>query len=279
MLYLHTLGELVTTLRTVMRDELNERWSTHEMQEALLSALGEWAGRVSCEAVYTLTDGWTSDTLRYTLPPYMDATRIEPQFQGPVDEWLTISWQESSDRRWLTFPNWRVVDGVLELGQWMIAPGRIVFWVTPQCTEETALVDGAHSATVTTITLASVPDDAPLAGWVKIGNEWMSYAGIDLTTLQLQNVGRGERGAAATISDQATVEWGICAPTPQLWQQLTDAARARLHEMYLTDASPRETTTHERMVQFYRMRADQFWRGWAPKRQPRMKIDQVMGDL
>ncbi len=279
MLHLRTLGELATTLRTLMRDEINERWTEREMQQAILLVLDEWSGRVSCEAVYTLADGWLGETVRYALPDYMDPTRIEPQFQAPADDWLTISWSDTSERRWVTFPNWRVVNGDLELGERVNAAGRIVFWVTPQCTMETSTVDGAHSATATTITLNSVPSDAPLAGWVQIGNEWMSYAGIDLDALQLQNVSRGEKGAAAALTNDQVVTWGICAPTPTLWNQLLDATRARLHEMYLTDASPRETATHERMVQFYRSRADQFWRGWAPQRQPRMKIDQVLGDL
>lgn len=269
MLHLHTLAELVTTLSTQMRDPLDERWTLAEKQQALLDALDEWAGRVSCESVYTVPGGWTSNAMTYELPSYIDARTIEPQFQGAPTQWPVISWQ-SGDRRWQTLAGWRVVDGVLELTQRVDSPGRIIFWVTPQLPRTTAVVEGAHTATATTLAVQAIPDDAPEAGWVRCGNEWMSYAGLDRDGVALQNVGRAEKGLAAPISNGATLEWCICAPTPMLWQQLTDAARARLHEMFLTDASPRETSTHERMVQFYRMRSDQFWRGWTPQRRPRM---------
>ncbi len=271
-------AELIAQLRQRMRDELNSRWTDPEMRNALNDALRNWNGRVKLPMIYALADGWSSSEFEYALPDYV-VEPLTPQYQAPAVYGFS-SGNDSTpapDRRWVDVKWCKVeVDGsggrVLRLNRMLSAPGRILYWVEqgdlPAVDGE---ISGSHSATATTLTLASLESTTPTHGAVQLGSsEWAFYAGVDWENNQLLNVQRGMSGGASSLSNGATVEWGIAAPEMRLFNQLYDQAISSLHSLFLTDASAQERSHHERLIMFHQQRADAFWRTWTSGRNPRM---------
>jgi hypothetical protein len=81
-----------------------------------------------------------------------------------------------------------------------LAQGRpIQVWYNRQSGQEnstTVTLNGTISATDTTITLSNV-DSLTTAGFIKIGNETISYPNVDPVNNQLLNCARGQNGTTA----------------------------------------------------------------------------------
>src|SRR5690606_22466861 len=102
---------------------------------------------------------------------------------------------------------------------------------TPPTTTDDPLAADATSVTVD----AAV--DVEDVGYLKIGAEWMHYAGITraASTTTLNNLTRGINGTtAASHASETTVYWGIAMPVRTLWNQLYYGTRWRLHAMNIT---------------------------------------------
>ena len=98
-----------------------------------------------------------------------------------------------------------------------LTQGRpIQYWFNRQSGESNATsvtLASSISSTATTITVSNVSGLAA-AGFIKIGNETISYPNVDITNNQLLNCARGQNGTTAAAQTA-----GAAAPT--LW--LTDA--------------------------------------------------------
>jgi hypothetical protein len=135
-------------------------------------------------------------------------------------------------------------------------------------------LSGAIAADATSLIVNASLGDIERVGWVRIGSEWIQYAGMSVgsATTTLENLTRGQFDTtAAAHDDAAAVVWGVAAPNQMLFLQCSDQACAFVHEYYLTDGSAQERSQHERMVGYYQNRADQHWRKHTPTRSPRWR--------
>jgi len=122
--------------------------------------------------------------------------------------------------------------------------------------------------TATTAVLGAAVDVGDV-GWVKMEAEWIQYAGVTraASSTTLNNLVRGLWGttAATHAATTTTVYWGISAPKIELFPQLYDQVMSYMHEMFITDGSPKEQETHERMMLFYEERVSRYWRRHVPR--------------
>ena len=104
-----------------------------------------------------------------------------------------------------------------------LAQGRpIQFWFNRQSGQDNPLTGitlqgGGINSSVTTVTLSSIPAGLPSAGFIKIGSETISYAGVDPANNQLINCARGQNGttAASHSAGDAVTQQNI--PCLNLW--------------------------------------------------------------
>lgn len=261
-LQLMTRTELITQVRALVRDTAAQRWSDTEMQIALNQALANWAGRVTWPLI--VDQNWTEGTYTYTLPEYL-SPMVQPQ-------WL------DDDGRWHDFMAYTVEQGALR------------FFDDPGSHKGRIIAEMRHGMLPlgnTTLTSAIAADSdwmlisfagpIPWAGYVRVGAEWIRYAGMSYDgaiSATLLNLARGQYGSLAASHGAGTaLEWGIVAPHASLIEQLGDQMAGYLHRLYLSDGSAQERSQHERMVAYYDQRTMDFWRRWVGRR-PRVRIEE-----
>lgn len=272
-MYLRTYAELVTDMQTMARDTTPARWTAAETRRCFSRAVENWADRVSFDAIYTIPGGLTSGVYEYVLPAYITG-HIQPQVQyhmTDVEPSTDLSWTDI--RRFNVYPNTsggRTLHLLDELDSVAsTSDARIVYRARNSpapTTDPTLSVQCLAADTTATVGAAVLVADT---GWVKMEAEWIQYAGVTRTasTTTLNNLVRGQWGttAATHAATTTTVYWGVCVPTPNLLAQLYDQTLSYLHELFLTDASPKEQETHERMMLFYEQRANSYWRRHTPR--------------
>ncbi|MBK8467761.1 MAG: hypothetical protein IPL32_18270 [Chloracidobacterium sp.] len=274
---LQTQAEILARIKAIMRDSSNNRWTNVEIYEALNQSLSKWVGRVSVPSVYTIPDGWQSNVYAYALPHYIRG-HIDVQqkaYTGVQVGDITVD-PENGAFTWVDVPAWEVEpDGsggeVLRLGALPYSvDGRVIFWAangpvpTTVPTTSAAITDVA----ATSLTLTGVPMIGA-SGFIKIDQEWMSYAGYtqSATITTLQNLVRGLNGTtAATHLITTACYWGVAAFRADLFSQLNDQIRAFLFALFLTDASPLEKEHHTFQMRFWQQSADEYWRRFVPNR-------------
>jgi hypothetical protein len=282
-LYLRDQQTILADIKARMRDAASARWGELEMYRAVNDALETWHGRVSVPNIYTVSGGWVSSTNEYTLPAYINAATVIPQFKRtvPYSWWGQIAIDDS--QTWTDIPGWNIEPDA--------SGGRVLrFDVPPYSTEGRVLwfgvngplpttvptTSGSTSSSATTMLLGSVVDCLD-HGFVKVNGEWIQYSGVTRTTstTTLGGLVRAYPGgiAAAIHADASSVSWGVAMPRLGLYRTLLDQVFVFLHELYLADAAPRETQIHQQMVSFYQAGIDKFWRYWIPQRRPRMVLD------
>lgn len=281
MLYLRAQNELLANMQRRLRDTGMSRWSETELLEALNRALDAWHGRVSVDGLYVLADGWPNDTFEITMPAWLPDD-VQPQAQWPVDPLLP---NENTLSTWKDISTWQVepaADGSRTLRLNLVPYNGQLRLIFPARNGTLPLsdvtLDGAITNTATSLVVDAALPDVARVGWVRIGVEWMQYAGISVgsATTTLQNLVRGQHDTtAASHSNGDTVLWGVAAPNAGLFLQLVDQACAYAHEYCLTDGSPKERDLHERMLSFYQQRADLYWRRHVPVRAPRWKYPAI----
>lgn len=277
MLYLRAQDELLAQMQRQLRDTGMSRWTATELTDALSRALDTWSGRVSVQATYELPNGWPNDQFEITLEDWLPDD-MRPQAQWPVDPLLP---NEVTLSTWKDITTWQVEaaeDGSLTL-RLQMAPYngqlRLLYPVRNGRLPATAVtLDGAITASATSLALDTELPEVGRAGWVRIGAEWIGYRGVALASgaTTLENLVRGQHDTTAgSHSDGDAVQWGVAANNAALFAQLLDQACAFAHEYYLTDGSPRERDLHERMLSYFQQRSDLFWRRHVPGRAPRWK--------
>jgi hypothetical protein len=239
------------------------RWTDAEITRSLNQALWAWATKVRFPRIYTLTDGWSSDTTEYTLPVYVTPP-LRPQMYRGVPGVDDPTSYDPAPELWSTFPAWDVDTGGtapvlrLELGSFTL-DGRVVYYATNGPVPLTLpTTSGSIDADDTSLTLTGTPEIGDV-GDVLIGSEWMGYAGVSrgtaTTTLTIDQ--RGKYSTTAASHDTGgTVTWGVCVDERAMYRQLQHQIMADLHAMFLTDGAEHERANHERLMSYYQQAAD-----------------------
>lgn len=280
---------LLDDIRRAMRDMDRKRWSDAEIYDAINAGLREWEGRVQVPHYYDID--FTSGTYEYALPTYIDAAQMDVQIKRTVwglntetgDEWEDVYTDLSA---WHVIPSATggltlIIDNAVNTQD-----GRIIWWGHNGSIPTTVCISNdAIDSNDTEIELSAVVPNIGRTGVIKIGQEWLSYAGVsdDGTNTTLSNLVRGLEGSkAAAHAEGSTVAFGVAAPNENLFQVLFDQVARDLHRLFLTNASPNEAEHHERLMGYHEQRVQAFWRMWVPARAPQMKLSRrgmgVIGD-
>lgn len=261
-LVLMTRSAVVDQVRAMLRDTTDERWSDTEVQMAINQAMAFWVGRVSVPLV--LATSFTDGVFEYALPDYIRGV-VHPQWQDSEGIWhdymaYTIQTDGAGGFVLRFFEN---------PGSYT---GRLYHWFA---NGQFPLGDVTLAASLASdgTTAALSASDAPEQGYVRIGSEWLQWAGVSRgATVTLEALTRGRYNTtAAAHSNGASVEWGIAMPSADLLEVLGYQVAAYLHRLFLSDGSAQERSQHERMVAYYDQQALLFWRKWMP-RKPRIRV-------
>lgn len=234
------------------------------MVASLNEALDLWPLRVPF--LYSLT---LSTAREYSLPDYV----IEP---------LDVEFKDSTSDYWKGIPFYETsltTAGVLVLnlaytphaGQ----SGRVVWWAQNSLApiEQTLLSAGI----ITTDTALSLSGEPPIAkaGYVKVNNEWMQYAGVSqadgITTLQ--NLVRAVNNTQAAQHDQGDEAlWGVAAHRSEYFIQLTWGCVAYLCELKAQGGASRQYERYFEQARYFRQMADEMSAKIPAWRPPKMRL-------
>jgi hypothetical protein len=236
--------QLRDEIRTLMRDATGARWSDQEIYSALNMALYRWRDKVSIPQLYALE--FSDATYTYALPRW-----ISPPFRVILE-----------DDQVYDATNYTVLPGAtgwtLQFLQVPPDGDGYVVWNLRNGQLPTALPELGEALTDVE-TDADLDDtyDLPQTAYIRIGSETMLYTGIDGVTLE--ELTRGVLSTAAAHDSADTVEWCAAIPNAALRTVLLDETRMRLHEMYLSNGSPKERDFHMQMISYYQANVDKFW--------------------
>lgn len=279
--YLRSQSQLLADVRARMRDAGKARWTDPEVYAGLNEGLLHWYRRVSIPHLYTIPGGWVSGTADYSLPAYIRG-HIDPQQRRYSSHWLQVSGISSEADTWVDVQGFTVEPNgsggqTLRLD---FSPatddGRVIWWAyNGQLPTTIPTLNAELSSSATSLTLASAVDDIDDAGYIRIGSEWLHYAGVTrgASTTTLSNLLRAVNNTtAATHSSGADVLWGVGAHRPDLYNQLYDYVRGYLHGLFLTNAAEAERAHHERLSLYYTQQADMYWRRYVPNRKTKLRL-------
>jgi hypothetical protein len=266
-IHILTQAELLARINRMLRDPVNERWSTVEKYDAVNQAIQKWGTKVMVPYVYSLDD-WTSNTREYALPAYV---------HEPLDPQYKISGEDI----WGTFPSYDVMPTtgsgtLLVLAFYPPSVDARVIWWTRNSIVPTAVttVSVEINSTATSLTVTSAVDVAD-AGFIKIDSEWIQYAGRvrGASTTVLSNLVRACFGTtAATHTVSTSVYWGVAVHRSDLYEQLYHQAAAYLFALFLTDGSAQEREQHQFNMRWHQQEADKYWANHTMPRPPKMVL-------
>lgn len=255
---------LIAQVRAMLRDVAGERWSATEFELAINQVMADWVGRVSVPVSAPAT--FVAGTLEYALPEYVQGGGgLHPQWrddEGIWHDYMAYTVQSDGEGafllRFFGDPGSRV--------------GRMIYWIANGMWPlGDSVLAGSLASDGESVAISA--ENAPAHGFVRIGDEWVQWAGVERgATVRLLNLRRGQYGTVAAAHNAgAGLEWGIALPSAELMQVLGYQLAATLHRMYLSDGSAQERSQHERMVAYYDGQVMQFWRRWTPRR-PRVRV-------
>ncbi len=262
---------LLAKIRTLMRDPAAARWSSAEIYEALSIALLGWQDKVSIPLTYAIPSGFNSETYTYTLPswitpPFHPMTRNKQSYQVPA---FTV---QPGTGGWTISFGARPPDAVDSFVIWNYRNDQLPP-VIPTL--------GANlNSTAKTVILNTIFPDLPNSGYIRIDDETMFYTShiVDWGQTHLTIQDRAVLSAAVTHNVMAVVEWCVVLPRADLYNVLLDETRMRLHEMYLTNGSPKERDFHQQMIGYFKESATAFWKAYySPVYSGRMRLTNIVG--
>lgn len=271
---LRTVSSVIDTLRTTLRDSSAARWTDAELYVVLNDCLYDWYGRVSFPAVYSV--GYIDTDTEVTLPYYIRGD-IEPQHRDYANyDNAGVQTDISGEEVWKAILMYEIIENQ-DGARTLVIPAstrytdiQLIYWV-PNGAFPYADADvpsGGWTSSATTLTVdMSADEPVPDVGYIKCDNEYMFYAGVTYGTgtVTLSNVERGvHNSTAATHDADAVVSWCICVHDAGLFTQLRDNAMGRLHGLFVTDGSPKETETHTWLMRWYMQQATEYWRRYTP---------------
>jgi hypothetical protein len=277
--YLRSQSDLLTEIKVLVRHSSGTRWSDAEYYTALNSVLYTWADNVKMPFLYTITNGWVASDYDYALPSYIrppifpQLLRRIPYYEYEVES-TTSSWQDVIG--WELEPDG---DGgqVLRLFAAPRSDEARVGFFAPNSRVPTTIptTSGSTASSATSVTLESAVEVDDV-GFIKIGAEWMSYAGVDrgASTTTLNNLNRALNGTtAATHNTSSNVLWGVGMDTLSLQKLLFDQWRSFLHAYFIQDGGTHEIGRHEKGLGYYEQLATNFWPTYRPQRKrPRLTL-------
>ena len=281
--YLKAQNQILADLRARVRDNNSERWTDAEMYGAINDALLSWQDRVRIPHIYTISGGWVSGTLEYTLPDWIRSNAIQPQMKSPTQFDSLSSAYRLSTNTWQDIPGWRIEPNATNgrVLKFNVSPysteGRIIWWGSsmPLPTSTLTISDNLLDTTGE-IEIVSI-GECPEYGWVKVENEWMQYAGVTRNSSSgtLDNVVRGlSQGAVAYAHNIDTpIYFGVAMPKNELYRVLIDQSIVHLNELFLGNASSKEKQTHQELIGFYEGRVKEFWRNWSDTKVVKTQVD------
>lgn len=252
------------------------------MYGAINDALLTWQDRVRVPHLYTISGGWVAGTLEYTLPDWIRSNAIQPQMKA-TNQITAASATVLATETWQDIPGWRIEPNASNrrVLKFSVSPysaeGRIIWWGSnmPFPISVPTLTDGLLVAT-DELDITPVSEVAEY-GWVKVDDEWMQYAGVSRysSTGSLTNVVRGLPHGADAYEHNADIPvyFGVAMPKAELYRVLINQAIVHLHELYLGNASGRETQIHQEMIGYYTGLVQQFWKNWSDTRAVKQQID------
>lgn len=280
-LTVRTQTDLANELEVLLDDTANNRWSVAQHYSAINHGIMDWGRRVLVPYLYEISGGFVEGTLTYTLPAYMDGF-IRPQQYMPVTPMYEPTGQEV-DSVWNDVDFWNIYPSssggrnlVLNYDPMSVA-ARIIWYAPNSMVPITATLPVTSAeilAGATSVTLTTKPTIGK-AGYIKIDAEWMSYAGVTeaATTLTLTNLVRGLFGTtAATHTVGSTVTWGVAVHRTDLYAQMQMRCLVYLMALKLNNAAPTERMNYRDQMLYYEQKAQDFWRGYSPMWQPRLKL-------
>lgn len=236
------------------------KWTDEEIRFTVNQGIREWSNKVWVPFTYEFSFSDTRQT--YDLPRYIPGS-FQVQYQDDNEDWCDVrvygvDYNDNGSRQLrLTF---------MRGGG---RAGRILWWGrngTAPLTDVVLLAGISSTATSLTFTSDEIVDDV---GVVKIGDEWMQYAGRSISngTTTLSNLVRGAYDTTAATHDaDAPILFGFVVDRYDLLQQLSDYVFMQLYTLSLRHGSSTERQSYEGMLNFHMGRADGYWRRYTSKR-------------
>lgn len=276
---LRTQSDILSLANNLTLNTAHNRWTDVQVYAAMNMALAYWYKRVQVPFFYTVPGGFINTSLEYTLPDYME---------GPMD----VQSLRYQDYPYLVttldgLPMWFDIDNysieanatggrTLRLGSYYYSSEARILWYGYNGPVPTTIptLNAGIDADDTTLTLASIPT-VGRSGYIKIGSEWMQYAGTaeGAITLTLSNLVRGVNGTtAASHLTAASVEWGVSMDRGDLLNALLDSTRRYMMELKLMEDSTIANDVYKNQLNYYEGRDKVFWRAYAPSRAPKFRL-------
>lgn len=280
--YLRSQSDLLTEVKAKTRLGSTGRWTDAEYYIALNEVLMTWNEHVRIQRLHSLADAWVASDFDYALPSYIrppiqpQVKRLIPYYDDDAPQAQTHTWQDivgwelESDGSGGQVLRLTSAPRTLEARVLFYAPNSRVPTASPLPT-----TSGSTAADATSLVLGSAVDIDD-TGYVKVGAEWMSYAGVTraASTTTLNNLVRGLYGTTASVHDtSSTVNWGVAMDDLRLNALLFDQWRAILNAYFLTDGGVHETGRYEKMMGYYKQLADAFWPTYKSRRpSPKLRL-------
>jgi hypothetical protein len=264
-------SELAQQIADEMNDSAHNRWTEEQIYRGMNSALRLQSERVWIPRMERWPDdGFGTTEAEYELPDYMDGP-INPMIDRRAGTSLLPHVERYEPIRVYDVYTNELGVRVIQLGfDFDSRDGRIVFWFNNGPVPTTLVtLDSTLITTADDIVIAESPV-VPKAGFVKIDDEWIGYAGIDYDGgLTLHNLQRGAYNTTtAEHTDGTTVEWGIAAHRNDVYQHLAWETMIYLHQLYMNRASTQERQHHFDQVRYYKQIADEKWSKIISSRPP-----------
>jgi len=252
------------------------RWTAIELYRSMSSAVTGWSRHVSIPFIYTLSGGWLTTTHEYTIPDYM-GVRIQPQRRitttDNINQWEDIDGfsiePDGSGGQKLRVDRIEGTSGAT-------TDARILWWGDQGPLPSTIpTIQTQLEAAATSLILTGLADGIGQSGYIKVGNEWIQYAGYSHngTYYTLTNLVRGINNTTDAVHASAvSVYFGIAYPVIALLEQLYNQAQANAHAYGLVDVNETERSRYEFNMRYFQQQADDFWRSWVPVIAPRRRI-------
>ena len=283
---IRTQTELATKISEDINDEGFNRWSLPQIYRGINNAVSLWSQRILFPRMEVFpSDGYGLDEAEYVIPPYVIGA-----INLLIDRYPTYNINgypftlTQHEERWEPLRSYNTY--YREDGKYVVQTshtfdsrtGRLVWWfpnsrvpaIDPLPVLHEELTDTATSLTLTPDPLCSS------AGFIKVGDEIMSYAGIEKDGLNtiLNNLHRGIMNtdpAAHSIDD--TVNWCIAVNRPDLYEHMSYETMVYLHMQYMNKAAAAERQHHFDQIRYYKQVADEKWQRIPTTRPTRVMLD------
>lgn len=282
-LFLKTQSELRDECESYLNDSTNQLATTTQYYEAINRALSLWAGRVLIPHLYEFSFG--SGDFEYALPSYIRRP-FTIEIRTPIYGYPPIEQDGEDAYTWQDFVGYGVRPNGeggydLHLQSYPYAESGRITWLAENGRFPTMALTTSGSLTSTSTSVTVVVSSSPPindAGYIKIEDEWLAYAGVtrtSATSYTLQNLIRGLYGtSAASHNSGVTVLWGIGVDDERLWQQLYDRVGSFVHHLNLHKSTTEDFSRHEKLYVEMKEAANRFWRqeGYVSQRTPRLVL-------